>query len=788
MRARWNTGESSALGCVHTHKHDRFGTHPFSPTDENDVVCIFSPNHIGKNSTLVHFEVYLPAFSRIAILYNTLADRLGVVEFFIWDGDFISKDYLGEVSIPLDDWFKGQRTVRVRRSEQRGQFLLCLYFHVTEGDPLQLFGLNTEGVGTIRSSNGGPEYADDGLSSDEGESDSALEDDNFPSDLFHPATQPPPPSLVPPETGTLKADSSSSDVADASTVAATMKVPKHSSSLDSTMLKDNALPSSPSTPTLLITASPSGAVTPTTSSSGTSHRRSSGRKAWFRKSWGKPPAGFNFSAGPNDILGIVVLEIKGAKDLSKLRNMARTGWDMDPFVVISFGKKDEKLLFDVWRYETTFSVQLAVPGWGELSSDDHIGDVSLPLAIEHILKMDEETGLYPEGADGTQDGMTDFVLELNTEKGGLLEERHNPELTIRAKYQPYDALRQRFWRQYLKQYDADDSGTISRLELTSMLDSLGSTFSRQTIDSFFSRVNMSIESTLTMNEAIQCLESELCRPTSEKKRINSDESTVDTSVPFTPFAPAGAEQHSLQPQRRAVVEQPLPTKSPASGGFFRTLKTRAFHLLLRAAHPSPRPHTGITTVQTEDLDEATNLLGHAHPSATLDPSYVFSPRRLDGIAARQDQADEVFSLPVSPFSPHAKAIASSTCCPFPLPNPLTPTSPPRNIKPGRYATSPKTRINVGIQPSEHVQNGSLTAADAVLSRSLQMGPAQEPLQHRERRKAKRTSSVLLNVLCSSDALREAGVKKARDASERAVQEVALPMPLGLLVMQILDGE
>ncbi|KAI0094146.1 hypothetical protein BDY19DRAFT_880954 [Irpex rosettiformis] len=196
-----------------------------------------------------------------------------------------------------------------------------------------------------------------------------------------------------------------------------------------------------------------------------------------------------------------------------------------------------------------FSVQLAVLDWDKLSSNDHIGDISLPLAklLKHAPKMDEETGLYPEEADGTQDGMTDFVLGLNTEKGGLkLEGRHNPELTIRAKYQPYGALRQRFWRQYLKQYDADGNGTISRLELTSMLDSLGSTLSRQTNDSFFSRVNKSIENTPTMNEAIMCLESELCRPTSEKKRINSDESTVDTSAPVTPFAPAGAEyQQSL---------------------------------------------------------------------------------------------------------------------------------------------------------------------------------------------------------------------------------------------------
>lgn len=108
-----------------------------------------------------------------------------------------------------------------------------------------------------------------------------------------------------------------------------------------------------------------------------------------------------------------------------------------------------------------------------------------------------------------------------------------------AKYQPYDALRQRFWRQYLKQYDTDDSGTISRLELTSMLDSLGSTLSRQTVDSFFTRFGRKTDELLTVDQAIQCLETELCRPSSEKKRINVEDSSLDTSAPVTPNVMSG---------------------------------------------------------------------------------------------------------------------------------------------------------------------------------------------------------------------------------------------------------
>jgi phosphatidylserine decarboxylase len=38
-------------------------------------------------------------------LYLSLADKLGVMEFVVWDKDMLSKEYLGEVALPLDDWF-----------------------------------------------------------------------------------------------------------------------------------------------------------------------------------------------------------------------------------------------------------------------------------------------------------------------------------------------------------------------------------------------------------------------------------------------------------------------------------------------------------------------------------------------------------------------------------------------------------------------------------------------------------------------------------------------------------
>ncbi|KAJ3850458.1 phosphatidylserine decarboxylase-domain-containing protein [Lentinula lateritia] len=271
----------------------------------------------------------------------------------------------------------------------------------------------------------------------------------------------------------------------------------------------------------------------------------------------KRPA-YSFGGGEsNDIVGIVMLEIQKAEDLPKLKNMTRTGWDMDPFIVVSFGKKvfrtrvirhslnpsfDEKLLFHVRRYETNFKVHLTVLDWDKLSSNDYIGecdfDVSeLIAAFEDGRGVDPETGLYPlyDGQGSSSSGMKEFKLPVRTAKEMPWEAKYHPFISLRGKYQPYAALRQRFWLQYLKQYDTDDTGMLSHLELTSMLDSLGSTLTNATIKSFFTRFNKDPwQEELTMAETIQCLETELGRPESQKKRLGADDGGYESSVSATP--------------------------------------------------------------------------------------------------------------------------------------------------------------------------------------------------------------------------------------------------------------
>lgn len=290
----------------------------------------------------------------------------------------------------------------------------------------------------------------------------------------------------------------------------------------------------------------------------------------------------------------------------------RTSFDMDPFVVTSLGKKtyktkvirhnlnpvyEEKLVFQVARHETNYTVKFTVIDRDKLSGNDQIATTN--FLLENVTTIapeaDPATGLYnmrdptltgPNMTDvkrsrlrkaisrsgsstslhrsssrpgsrnnssyvnltslnnyqgsesaitsspgpmvsqaqdyfsmpelnhhesATQDDpeLKSFALPLTLLIKDRWEERHRPVLNIKAKYLPYKALRQQFWRAMLKQYDADESGYMSKVELTTMLDSLGATLHQSTINGFFTRFdnrNNFGEAALTMDQAVRCLE------------------------------------------------------------------------------------------------------------------------------------------------------------------------------------------------------------------------------------------------------------------------------------------
>lgn len=166
-------------------------------------------------------------------------------------------------------------------------------------------------------------------------------------------------------------------------------------------------------------------------------------------------------------------------------------------------------------------------------------NLSLPLAptsapqtmadSQGNLTPGTTVNLNPSAADDEDLKMYTLPLEMKNKE--RWEDKHNPTLYIRAKYLPYRALRQQFWRAMLKQYDADDSGLIDKVELTTMLDTLGSTLHETTIDGFFQRFAAAHngDSLLTFDEAVICLEDQL--QATEAQNMTSSGSTglgIDT--------------------------------------------------------------------------------------------------------------------------------------------------------------------------------------------------------------------------------------------------------------------
>ncbi|KAF3037208.1 hypothetical protein E8E12_003859 [Didymella heteroderae] len=366
-------------------------------------------------------------------------------------------------------------------------------------------------------------------------------------------------------------------------------------------------------------------------------RRKKLRMARLKKK-AKQISGYEYS-DKSEVAGVLFLEVSNITDLPPEKNVTRTSFDMDPFVVTSLGKKtyrtktirhdlnpvyEEKLVFQVLRHEVNYSVNFTVVDKDKFSGNDYVGTVNFPLekAVSVAPIADPETGLYklPEPSDSPglpdtgrrsrfrlpvsrsssshslsrlgrpslkkensagslsakdsngslppaptsvpavdsngnlapvpainvdpstvddQDLKT-YTLPLEMKNKERWEAKHSPTLYIRAKYLPYRALRQQFWRAMLKQYDADESGLIDKIELTTMLDTLGSTLHASTIDSFFSRFMASHngDELLTFDEAVICLEDQL-QKIEQKEAQKSGNAGLFTPGASTPSLASG---------------------------------------------------------------------------------------------------------------------------------------------------------------------------------------------------------------------------------------------------------
>lgn len=282
------------------------------------------------------------------------------------------------------------------------------------------------------------------------------------------------------------------------------------------------------------------------------------------------PSGYYEFNAKSQVVGLVYIEIVSATDLPPQRNMTRTGFDMDPFVVVSFGKKtfrthhirhnlnpvfNEKIVFPVLQHEQKYSVNFTVMDKDKLSLHDLVG--SADFEIQNLLSKapqpDPKTLLYdldalgyktpkfmpedeantavpasgtaPSSVSNEDQFMVPFELPLTLKN---TKYTNKSKLSIKCRFLPYAALRQQFWRGLIKIFDTDNSGTMNFFEISELLEAIGSTLTETTVLSYFSRFNKEVEKEdLSIDELVICLEDQVLKDTIEQQSNSENNSDVN---------------------------------------------------------------------------------------------------------------------------------------------------------------------------------------------------------------------------------------------------------------------
>nr|CAG8438384.1 15354_t:CDS:10 [Entrophospora candida] len=224
------------------------------------------------------------------------------------------------------------------------------------------------------------------------------------------------------------------------------------------------------------------------------------------------------SVSLTDIHGWVFIEIVGAKNLPAAKNVTKTGFDMDPFVVISFSKNtfrtkvishnlnpvwNEKFYFPVKHSEVTYKIKFTVNDWDKFSGNDLVATQTYEIA-----KVIPNAPFKFNGVEDLESGMKQEEIDLDVKLH--LDKEYSSKLDFKINYIPYEQIKKQFWYSLAKIYDSNENNLLNYVEIETMLNSLGSSLTDETITSFFTRFNkVPAKDELTFDEIVKCLEERL---------------------------------------------------------------------------------------------------------------------------------------------------------------------------------------------------------------------------------------------------------------------------------------
>lgn len=196
---------------------------------------------------------------------------------------------------------------------------------------------------------------------------------------------------------------------------------------------------------------------------------------------------------PVTIAGVVFLEILSADNLPPFKRFIQKGFDMDPFVVISFGKKTFRTS---WRKHTLTPVFNQTLGFKVLSNEKNYDLVFNILDKDHISFHDK----VAFGSISLQDiideeQFVDYDLPLKLFK----DLDYHPSLKFRIKFKPYSILKKELWESILSKYGE----SLDIIQLDMFLENLNIT---EELASFYKYNDKSMVDMLTIPEIIKVLD------------------------------------------------------------------------------------------------------------------------------------------------------------------------------------------------------------------------------------------------------------------------------------------
>lgn len=216
-----------------------------------------------------------------------------------------------------------------------------------------------------------------------------------------------------------------------------------------------------------------------------------------------------------DFDGLLKVEVVSAKDLPKQKSSIPGRFDMDPFVVVSFGKKSfktrfkrhtlnpswgEVLFFNVKKSQMGFALKASVYDFDSITNNDFVGSVSF------VLK-DEIAPFLERNLDGVlRQDMLEKEYSLNLDQRF---KKYNSTLTLRYTYSSYEEMRKLMWSSIFDEYDTNKSGTLNKIEFETALESLAFKSSDEVAVSFFSKYGWSTNDEVPVADLVAAMEKEL---------------------------------------------------------------------------------------------------------------------------------------------------------------------------------------------------------------------------------------------------------------------------------------